>query len=174
MNILDEAQLLLKKFGYTVSLSRETNQFYFENETVFGFVWKAEDVTDLVSNWRSRQDGFLRRYSKKIEMLGRKSWNAYSVMLSQTSARGESMTKLWSIQEDVRATRKIAVSGIVTEEDLVRAIYPLLPIQHLLQLTGEDFKERARQRLREFLNAKLVDAFLGDAQPSELIKLLRR
>jgi hypothetical protein len=88
-----------------------------------------------------------------------KSWNAYSVLLTEPDLSGDLANEFLKIEEDFRGTRKIAKSGLHTISQLTRALLPLLAIQNLVELERDDSKERLRSRLSR-LSPRLLEAFL--------------
>src|SRR5882762_10019050 len=133
MNVLQEVRRTLQLNGYRVAYTREADdQIQFEDDSLMGFVWEAPTVAAIVVDWRQRQDDFLRRNANKLRSAEFKSWNIYSVFLTGESGSSIENTGLKEIEEDFRATRKIARGGIETTSQLLNALYPFIPIQHLV------------------------------------------
>ena len=108
MDLAQEARALLESAHYRGSAAEERNMFYFEDESLFGFVWVADTVQELINEWQERQDDFLVRQADQLRESGQKSWNAYCVCLTAASADSDNRRELLVVEEDFRGARKIA------------------------------------------------------------------
>jgi hypothetical protein len=70
-----------------------------------------------------------------------------ALFLSSAIADALQKRQINSIEEDLERTRKIAACAISTREDLVRALLPILPLQHQAVLRPEDITERLKRRI---------------------------
>jgi hypothetical protein len=148
MNVLQEVRRTLQLNGYRVVAARDAvDQIQFEDDSLMGFVWEAPTAAAIVTNWRQKQDDFLRRNSNKLRSSEFKSWNIYGVFLTGESASGVESAELKEVEEDFRATRKIARGGIETNSQLLNALYPFVPIQHLVPFDAENPSERLKEKL---------------------------
>ena len=60
MNIIHYARAILEEANYeTFEQSPSRNVFYFEDNSVLGFVKDCEDVSTILSSWESIQDSNL-------------------------------------------------------------------------------------------------------------------
>jgi hypothetical protein len=161
MDLLNDSGTLLRVAGYTVSAESRT-VFYFEDSSVYGFVSVLPTVEEIVRSWQNEQDGFLASHSESLRGTPEKAWNAYSVFLTEARSSAETAAMLVAVEENFRASRKIARADLQTIEDVVRALSPLLPIRNLVTLSSEDLLRRLRAAL-SFLDDKEAAAVLDPA-----------
>ena len=100
-----------------------------------------------MQSWCDRQDEFLKRNATLLRNSALKSWNLYSVFLSSGVPNENDKKQLVIIEEDFRASRKIVHTAIETASDVMRALYPFIPIQNIAALEGTDSIRRLRGRL---------------------------
>ncbi len=172
MDLLQSARSILENAGFRVVRPQKSDQLYFENSTIYGFIWHAPSSALLLSQWQSQQDEFLRLNDRTIRTLGRKSWNAYSILLTEDSADEGVLRELTMIEEDFRGTRKIAQAGLLTRTDVLKALYPILPIENLVVLDQQNAEERLRGRISAVLPAPVVSGLLGDSPADDLADAL--
>lgn len=172
MNILDCARRILESAKYSM-LSEGTDSVIFEDYSLFGFLWVAPSPADILSKWQKKQDDFLRGKDSELRKAREKSWNAYSIFLSEMDAVTEDMNELLAVEEDFRGTRKIVKVGVQTESQVMQALLPLVAIQSLVQLSEDDAIARLRGRL-ESLPVEVLDAFIGGSNPAEIAKIVLR
>ena len=159
MQILEEARNVLDKYGYAVSsLGEDTLQF--EDETLMGFICELP-LESILQSWRDRQDEFLKRNATLLKNSALKSWNLYSVFLSSGNPNENDKKRLEIIEEDFRASRKIVHTAIETASDVMRALYPFIPIQNIAALEGTDSLRRLRGRLTA-IPTMAVDVLLDE------------
>src|SRR6266851_2061633 len=132
MNLLTEARRLLESSKYRTFSAASNDVFYFEDSSLLGFVWMASSPSVLLEEWQRRQDSFLHEKDFQLRQSKDKSWNAYSVLLTEPDVSGGQASGLLKIEEDFRGTRKIAKAGLHTIGQLTRALLPLLAIQNLV------------------------------------------
>lgn len=171
MNLSAEALRLLESSNYRTYPGAGDDVFHFEDSSLLGFVWIAPNPAALVKEWQRRQDSFLSDNHLQLRQSKDKSWNAYSVLLTEPDVSTEEVHALLKIEEDFRGTRKIAKAGLRTTELLVRALLPLLPIQNLVELERDDSRERLRSRLNR-IDPVLLEAVVGEEKPEETAKTL--
>ena len=166
MDLLEEANAILEAAGYrTVRPGRSAERFYFEDSSLLGFVSVFPSVDQLLKDWEGLQDSFLSAHAKPLRLAPGKAWNAYSILLTQAVCSARQLPLVLGIEEDFRGTRKIARASIATRPDLIRALFPLLPIHHLVTLGREDAAGRLQARPElagEILTALLADVSVGD------------
>lgn len=172
MNIIHYARAILEDANYeTFEQSLSGDIFYFEDNSVLGFVKNCDNVNTLLSSWESTQDSFLKDYALRLRSETNKSWNVYSIYLSQSECSEEQKRKVSEIEENFRGTRKIVKTGINSRSDVCNALLPLLPIQNLLSLRTEDIEQRLRERLSPNGNNPLVE-LLGPKTVEELTRIM--
>jgi len=159
MRILEEARNVLTKYGYSVSSLTE-DMLQFEDETLLGFICEMP-LASIVQSWCDRQDEFLKRNATLLRNSALKSWNLYSVFLSSGIPNENDKKQLVMIEEDFRASRKIVHTAIETASDVMRALYPFIPIQNVAALEGTDSLQRLRGRLTA-LPSQAVDVLLDE------------
>jgi len=166
MDLLAEARRLLESSKYRTFSAASSDVFYFEDFSLLGFVWIAPSPSVLLEQWRRLQDSFLHEKDLQLRQSKDKSWNAYSVLLTEPDVSGDQANEFLKLEEDFRGTRKIAKAGVHTTNYLTRALLPLLAIQNLVELERDDSKERLRSRLSR-LSPRLLEAFLEQEKPEE-------
>jgi hypothetical protein len=129
MQIEVDAELLLRNARYSTKRhSANGGVVYFEDESLLGFLACYETLADLLQGWAITQRQFLLDNGGALRAAPTKAWNIYGIFLSPQSSSDSDLTKLALIEEDFRATRKIARGGIDSRPELHRALLPLLPI----------------------------------------------
>jgi hypothetical protein len=172
MILIDETQIILSEAGYKTKYPTEIDSaFYFEDRSLLGFVAICSSVDDLIQNWRGKEGEFLKRHARRLRDVPQKAWNAYSVFLTSEEVKDTPMkAKLLTIEEDFQGTRKIARVGLISHEDVVRALFPLLPIQNLVTLVSEDLFMRLRDRVD--LPQRSLSALLKGVDSKEIARIL--
>jgi hypothetical protein len=171
MDLSAEARRLLESSKYRIFPGPSEDIFYFEDSSLLGFVWIAPNPELLVKEWQRLQDSFLGDKDLQLRKSKDKSWNAYSVLLTELDVSGKQAHALLKIEEDFRGTRKIAKVGLRTAGQLMRALLPLLAIQNLVELERDNSKERLRSRLSR-LDPALLRAVLEQEAPEEAGKMM--
>lgn len=170
MNLLTEARRLLESSRYRTFSGASDDLFYFEDASLLGFVWAAPNPDVLMEQWQHRQDSFLQEKSLQLRQSKDKSWNAYSVFLTEPEVSPAQIYALLKIEADFRGTRKIA-KGLRTIDQVTKALLPLLAIQNPVELGRDDSKERLRSRLNR-LHPRLLEALLEQEKPEEAAKMV--
>jgi hypothetical protein len=166
VRIIEEAKDVLEKYGYLVSF-RGDDMLQFEDETLLGAISELS-LKALLETWSRGQDDFLKSNARTLANSALKAWNLYSVFLSSDVPDEAARKKIIAIEEDFRATRKIALAGVQTSADVVRALYPFIPIQNIAVLEASDSLQKLRGRLGA-LPAPAVDVLLRDLRGNESI-----
>ena len=112
----------------------------------------------------------LSRYATALRSAGAKAWNVYSVFLTQ-EVSPTLVRKIERIEEDFTMARKIARVGIKTNEDLIRALLPLLPVRAQPSIGGTDYGERLRSRLQD-VPKDALEALFGRVSPIDVARFL--
>lgn len=157
MDVYSECKRLLELNNYAVIPSETAlDQFRFEDESLMGIVWCVSTPSEIIGNWKAKQDRFLRENATQLRKSESKSWNIYVVLLAEKAPDANERLRLVEIEEDFRSARKIAQADLRTRVDLQRALYPLLPIQNFI---GAQEDRRAYTSLEaRFKQANLQDA----------------
>jgi hypothetical protein len=172
VRIIEEARDVLEKYNYIVSLRGE-DMLQFEDETLLGFVCELS-LESLLQTWSSRQDDFLRNNARTLANSALKAWNLYSVFLSSDVSDEAARKSIITIEEDFRASRKVILAGVQTTADVVRALYPFIPIQNIAALETSDSLLKLQGRLSALPQAA-VDVLLRDPSSNESISnILKR
>lgn len=171
MSILDDARKILESAGYMTISGQGQDTFYFEDGSLLGFVWEAPSVTILLSGWQKKQDDFLKQQDHELRKAKEKSWNVYSVLLTEDEGTQEQLSELARTEEDFRGTRKIARSGVRATSQVVRALLPVLPIQNLLSLGESDAMSRLHARLGS-ISGKVAQGLLQETATDRTIDLI--
>ena len=160
MSILDTVARRLSSANYTIT--RSGDEVRFEDASILGFISEFPTVRQLLDGWQEAQDHFLRSNASDLRRDRRKSWNVYSIVLTPERASDDQARALVAVEEDFRATRKVARAGISTDRDVENALAVLLPIRHRVSLGTENALGRVADRLK-LLPPTAVASLLRDA-----------
>lgn len=172
MDIFTQAEILLRDAQYEtwtwpISAGPVT---CFENAALMGFVHVFDSAEALLRGWKASQQLALARHSASLRGAGTKAWNVYSVFL--TGDREPSRSReIERIEEDFSLTRKIARASVSIQEDVEKALLPLLSIRSKPLLGASNFEARLRSRLRD-IPPDAVTAFLNDTPAAEVARIL--
>lgn len=171
MTILDTCARRLTASGYAIATS--TTELRFEDASVLGFIAEFETVAALLEGWQHAEGAFLRTHAAALRRDPRKAWNLYTVLLTPAPATAQQRAALFAIEENFRATRKLARAGIATERDVENALGALLPIRHRMDLKNEDVLELINGRLSA-LPSEAVRSLFDEATGDEFAEALLR
>ncbi len=174
IDLLASMQITLREAGFSLSLGEfeRSTILHFEDESLMGFGCVFGDPADLLERWYRMEHSLLLRYAQRLRTAGEKAWNVYMVLLCGSTATDQQFRRLSWIEEDLERTRKIAACGIGTREDLILALLPLLPIQHLPVLRPEDVTERVKRRIAT-IAPKAANVALDRSVPaSDVVRLI--
>lgn len=163
----------LLESGYSVDVTNINNQtaLLFENDLILGFVICFPDADTLIRDWKPTSQVVLQGAQLALRRAERKAWNAYLVLLADAPGEYGEEIMLGAIEEDLIGTRKIARSGVGTEDDIRAALLPLLAIQNATQIEAVDMLAEIRLRTSELPN-EIVEAFLKGVPTNTLTQLL--
>src|SRR5882724_632535 len=99
MNLLAEARRLLESSKYKTFSGASGEVFYFEDSSLLGFVWIAPSPGALLEQWRRLQDSFLREKDLQLRQSKDKSWNVYSVLLTEPDVTADQANEFLKIEE---------------------------------------------------------------------------
>lgn len=147
---LSTAQLVLREAGFTTrpATLSTLRALTFEDEVVTGFACSFGSPESLLAGWKAAEASLLSHYASDLNLAGDKAWNIYSVFLCGAPSTSIQARQIRWIEEDLERTRKVAACGLVSREDISRALLPLLPLQYSPILGSSDVTERLRSRLR--------------------------
>jgi len=148
----------------------------FEDDSIVGFLEIAESVAKVLTTWRQSEVRFLSSLAERLRSANSKAWNVYSVFLIVSTPTEAERGELLAIEEDLTSSRKIARGGVGTREALIRALYPVLPIQARAVLGTQTLKDRLRSRITGRVPENALNLLLGgrseDFDPETVIPLL--
>jgi hypothetical protein len=175
-DLKSQLQIVLQDAGYDTWLSaiEHLEIVGFEDDTVMGFACIFDDVASMLERWRRIETRLLNHNAPSLHRAGDKTWNLYSVFLSQAIANdGQSREIRW-IEEDMERTRKLAACGVVDQSTLVAALLPLLPLQSQPSLDREDFDvtQRLVRRIGTIAPPAASVALDPKVNVTEVIRLL--
>src|SRR5688572_30903989 len=118
MDIATQAEIVLRGAGYetwpwTGVLPSVT---CFENAALIGFVHVFSSADELLTHWEAAQQAVVSRHSAALRAAGAKAWNVYSVFLAENPAPTQQRA-VERIEENFALTRKIARTGVRTQDD---------------------------------------------------------
>jgi hypothetical protein len=166
VRIIEEASDVLEKYHYIVT-RRGEDMLQFEDETLLGFICELS-LESLLQTWSRRQDDFLRGNARMLANSALKAWNLYSVFLSSDVPDEAARKNIITIEEDFRASRKVVLAGVQTTADVIRALYPFIPIQNIAALETSDSFLKLQSRLSA-LPPAAVDVLLREPSNNEPI-----
>ena len=173
-DLLSNMQIVLGEAGFTtqlISIDRSSG-VCFENDSVMGFGSILEKPEEILMKWKDIETSLLTRYAPNFRAAGEKAWNVYTIFLCSLAPLSEVARQIRWIEEDLQRTRKIAVCGIASREDMIRALMPILPIQQQPILELEDATERLQRRIKT-IAPKAANLVLDESVPvAEAVRLL--
>ncbi len=174
IDVLSTMQVVLREAGFTTHLTSidRSPVVHFENDTLMGFGCVFDDPDELLSRWEASETSFLKRHAPRFRIAGDKAWNVYCIFLCGSAADPVQNRQVSWVEENLERTRKIAVCGIASREDLMRVLLPVLPLQYQPVLRAEDVTERLQRRIRN-IAPRAADVALDEAVPAvEVVRLL--
>ena len=168
LDLLQEVQVTLRRSGYSAN-PFSADEMVFEDRDLFGFVWVAPTVDGLTKGWEVRHDNFISRRAGSLRKAADKAWNLYAIFLTQDKPTELERAALSRIEEDFRASRKIASGDLNTPEHVIRALYPLSPIRNVVSLEAEATSERFSARLSN-IPRKALDLLLREQDLTSIIQ----
>jgi hypothetical protein len=124
---------VLSEAGYqTVSVG---SSLLFEDASILGVFYEVDTVEEMLSNWESLQDRFLKECAPRLIVDPLKAWNCYTVLLTGEAADRKQASTLHQIEEDFRGTRKIIRDGVATRAEIETALAPLIPFDEYCHLS---------------------------------------
>jgi hypothetical protein len=145
----------------------------FEDEASMGFVCEFDSPKQMIGKWRETEAMLLARYAPQFRAAGDKAWNVYSVFVTEAHASVEERREVRWIEENLERTRKITATGVVSREDVVKVLLPLLPIMAKPVLAPEDSTQRLLRRI-EVISPRVRDVALdASVSPAEVAARLR-
>lgn len=172
MDIATQVEIILRGAGYETWLWTGVSPAVtcFENAAVIGFVHVFPSADEILTRWEAAQQLVLSRHSAALRAAGAKAWNVYSVFLAEEQAPTQQRA-VERIEENFSLTRKIARAGVRTQDDVERALLPLIAVMAQPILSETDFQDRLRARLKG-VSADALTAFLGATSAEEVAKIL--
>ncbi|MDO8354959.1 MAG: hypothetical protein Q7U76_01025 [Nitrospirota bacterium] len=174
IDVLSTLQVVLREAGFTTRLTsiERSSIVCFEDDALLGFGCIFEDPSSLLERWKSMEIAFLKRYAPSVRAAGEKAWNVYCLFLCGVAADPTQSRQVRWVEEDLERTRKIAACGLVSRDELLRALLPILPLQYQPALRAEDVTERLQMRIRTIAPIAphvVLDQFVS---PTEVVRLL--
>ena len=175
-NLKSQLQIILQDAGYSTWLGviDELEVVGFEDEAVMGFACIFKEVLDMLNRWRDVETRLLTKHASSLQRGGEKTWNVYSVFLSQTVPDEVQSREIRWIEEDLERTRKLAACGVVDQQTLIASLLPLLPLQSQPSLDRDDFDvtQRLTRRIGNIAPPITTVALDPKVSASEVIRLL--
>lgn len=165
---------LLRQAGYRTEISKYSwaSVLAFENESIIGFAFVFDKVTDLLAHWQAYEFNILRAKSKELVMAANKSWNVYCVFLTDADASEDEARQVLRIEENLERTRKIARAVINSEVAAREALLSLFPLQSHPKLSGSDYRDVLKERINVEFGSGISDALFGVANPDDVAQML--
>lgn len=172
MDIGIQTEILLREADYETWTWAGATQAVvcFESAALIGFIHVFPTATELLAHWQEAQNSALSRHGPALRAAGAKAWNVYSVFLTEEQAPAQQRA-VERIEEDFSMTRKIARSGVRTQDDLERALLPLTALRAQPLFSDTDFEDRLRARLKD-VSPSALTAFLGTAPAEDVARML--
>ena len=158
MEIIIEVKSILENEGYSLYQDSE-NIIIFEDESLCGFVSYHTTIKEILEQWQSIQDKFIKNKTFHLRQDFLKAFNIYSVFLTTEGNIINYKNLIINIQENFRSSRKIIGYGINTNEDVRRTLFPLLSIQKKSVLDVSDYLLRIKSNLNvpDIISEKSID-----------------
>lgn len=174
IDLLSTCQMLLKDANFNVRLSNVggASVVCFEDGALIGFCCQFENPEILLDKWKSTEQEILVRFAPNFRSAGDKAWNVYCVFLSPAIASDAQKREVSWIEEDLDRTRKIAACGVSSREQVIRALLPILPIQHQATLLDAEVTERLKRRISDISPNAVHVALEPSVAPAEVVRRL--
>lgn len=149
IDVLSTLQSVLRGAGFITRLVsiKHSSIVCFEDDVVTGFACIFEDPASLLTEWKATELSLLTHYAPSLRAAAEKAWNVYCVFLCASPADADQSRQVRWIEEDLNRTRKLAVCGLASRDDVTLALLPVLPLQSRPLLRAEDVTERLRTRI---------------------------
>ena len=168
---MDSARSVLEEANYRTQISDISEcTFYFEDNSLLGFVSIYGTFQHFHDTWKDHQDRFLEDKAKMLRSEPLKAWNVYGVYIIEEDCPQSQIHQIINIEENLIGLRKIVRTGVKTNLDVKYALLPLLPIQNLTTVQEEEALKHLRDRLTA-AKSPIVE-LLDIATPQELAKSL--
>ena len=172
MPLSQQVNDILSASGYSVERAdRAGDELHFEDYSLFGYVRVYESVRSLLDNWRTDQDRFLSSHAPFLRKAQHKAWNCYAIYLTEAELETNLKLRLLEIEEDFVSTRKIARTGVTTEDAVRRALYSLLPLQNSVAAKVNTGESDLTARLHDW-PSEAIKALFGLGTAEDIIELL--
>ena len=175
-DLKSQLQIILQDAGYSTWLGAmdELEVVGFEDEAVMGFACIFNDVSTMLTRWRDVETRLLAKHASSLQRGGEKTWNVYSVFLSQMVPDEIQLREIRWIEEDLERTRKLAACGVVDQQTLITSLLPLLPLQSQPSLDREDFDvtQRLTRRIANIAPPAATAALDSKVSTNGVIRLL--
>jgi hypothetical protein len=174
IDLLSVLQGVLQQDGYFTRLvSIEGSSILsFEDDTLMGFGIIFSSPLELLAHWRATETTLLNRYAPTIRSAGDKAWNVYLVCLCGQVASPSNDREVRWVEEDLERTRKLAACGVLSRDDLVRAVQPILQLRHQPSLEASDVSERVKARIGSLAPRASKVVLDESVSPAEVVRLL--
>jgi len=144
----------------------------FEDDVLMGFACTYATPRVLLAQWHSDELSLLRRYAPNFRTAGEKAWNVYVAFLTPALADKAETREVQWIEENLERTRKLASCGVATRADLIRALLPLLPLQHQPLIEPPDLTARLRVRIRSIAPDVEEAVLNSEVSAEDVVRLL--
>ena len=146
--LVDDVRSVLEGAEFATFLPRpDSLALHFEDISVLGHVHVLDAADEILANWQVIQDDFLRANASRFMRDTTKAWNLYTILLTSETPAPNVAARLFAVEDDFRGTRKIARAGVVSREDVMSALAPILPLNNVLAVGLVDAKQRLLERL---------------------------
>lgn len=174
IDLLSTMQVILQGAGFNTRLAsvERFSTVCFEDDTLMGFGFVFDNAHELLMRWKTTEMSVLTRYAPSLRAAGDKAWNVYCLFLCGAAGDPLLNRQVRLIEEDLERTRKIAACGVSSRGDLVRALLPVLPLQHQPVLQTEDATERLQRRIRTIAPGASEVALDTGVSAEEVVRLL--
>jgi hypothetical protein len=174
IDVLSTVQVVLNEAGFITHLASvdQTSIVCFEDDVLTGFGCIFEDPESLLTRWKTIEMSLLMRYAPNLRAAGEKAWNVYCVFLCSSSVNLDQRRQVRWIEEDLERTRKITGCGLVSREDVVRCLLPILPLQFQPVIRVEDVTERLQARIQNIAPIASEIVLEASIAPAEVVRLL--
>lgn len=174
IDVLSTMQVVLREASFTTRLASLDRSpiVCFEDDVLTGFGCVFEDPESLLTQWKATEMSLLTRFAPSLRSAGEKAWNVYCIFLCSRAADPIQNRLVRWVEEDLNRTRKVAACGLGSRDDLVRALLPILPLQHQPVLRAEDLTKRLRTRIRTIAPKAFAVVLDESVSPAEVVRLL--
>lgn len=175
MSDISNVHLVLQAAGYNTwdATAGDVPVVAFEDDAVMGFACVFDSAATLLAGWPQAETILLSRYAAQLRRAGEKAWNVYCALLATARATDDERRQVRWVEENLERTRKVTATGVLTRDDVVTALLPLLPIVSKPILPQEEPTQRLQRRISSLAPSIEEIALDPKVSPRDVVRQIR-